>query len=744
MTEATAGSIDRIRTPRALARLRAPDLAAMAGGGEGRLVVWLPILIGCGIGMWFSWPVEPGAMSYGAVVLIAALAGAAVASARRRGQMNALLIASAIGLIALGFLLAGQRAHHVAAPVLGFHYYGPVEGRLIEVDRSARDRLRLTLDAVTLRDVAPARTPARVRVALMGVGPIPPPGTRIMLTAHLSPPSGPAEPGGYDFRRQAWFLGLGGIGYSRDPVMIAAPAPPPSGLSGWGEAADRLRMRLSVAMQDRIGGQAGAVASALMTGDRSGIAEATNEAMRASNLYHIVSISGLHMSMLAGFVFAGLRLGLAGLAAAGGAVGARVLGWPIHKIAAGGALIAATFYLWLAGPNVATERAFLMVAVMLGAILADRRALSLRTLALAALVILVREPESLTEPGFQMSFAATAALILSARPWQRVSHHVPALLRPAAMLVISSLIASLATAPIAAATFNRMAEYGLLANLLVVPVMGALVMPAGVIAALLAPVGLAGPALWVMGLGTRWMLAVAEWIAAREGAVTAVAAAPAWALPLIGIGAIAAGGFGGRARLLGLVPLAAGLGLWLTAPRPAVLISADGKLIGLMTAEGRALSRSRGAGFAAQSWLEADGDLADQPTAARRAAFTGPANARQATASGLEILHLTGRKSLPLLAAACQPGTLIVTDQPGPDALMQRREGAGTLQPPTAPGGCLLMDATLLQRSGAVALDLDGAHAPRIRTANTPSRLWSPAPKPRIAKDRQPAPSRHH
>ncbi|HRO15245.1 MAG TPA: ComEC/Rec2 family competence protein, partial [Paracoccus sp. (in: a-proteobacteria)] len=305
-------------------------------------------------------------------------------------------------------------------------------------------------------------------------------------------------------------------------------------------------------------------------------------------------------------------------ASAAGPLATALAGRPVHKLAATGALLAAVGYLWLSGGGVATERAFLMVAVMLAAILADRRAVSLRTVALAALVILVLSPEALVTPGFQMSFAATAALILFFPMWSRHAAVLPWPVRAVALLILSSLIAGLATTPLAAAHFNRSTQYGLVANLLAVPVMGAVVMPAGVIAALLAPVGLAGPALWAMGLGTRWMLAVARMVADWDGAVFALPA-PHWiALPLIGAGATAAAlvlGSGGRGRwriAAGGAAVAAvlgGGGIWAATTRPDILIAGEGAVVGILSDRGRVLSKPAGA-FVADSWLRADGDMA--------------------------------------------------------------------------------------------------------------------------------------
>ena len=687
--------------------------ARPAAAGRAGLFAWVPVCLSAGIALWFALPALPGR---GLWLLIAALAGTGLAAASlapllaghgRIGwaQADALRLGGlGLALVLCGTGLAGLRSAQVAAPVLDWRYYGPVEGRLVEIDRSARDRIRLTLDRVVLRDLPPEKTPERVRLSLMQSDALPPLGQRIMLTGHLGPPPGPAAPGSFDFRQHAWFARLGAVGYSRTPVM--AVAPPESGL--WGM--HRARMAISAAMQDRIGGQKGAVASALMTGDRSGIEEATNEAMRASNLYHIISISGLHMSMLAGFVYTALRLAL---------VLAQGLGAPVplavHKLAAGGALAASAAYLWLSGGGVATERAFVMVAVMLAAILADRRAISLRTVALAATIILFYSPEAVTSPGFQMSFAATVALILSYGPWGRVAPHLPRGLRPVAMLLISSLVAGIATAPIAAAHFNRMAQYGLLANMLAVPVMGALVMPAGVIAALLAPVGLEGPALWVMGIGTEWMLRVAGFVARLGGAVTALPLPPGAVIPLMGFGACLAvlcWRRGGTARrplplsagfALGLAMLAAAAALWLTVRRPLVLIAPEGEAVGLMTAAGRAVSKPSGGAFVVRNWLLEDGDTAGQQESAARPAWQGDRRDRHAALPhGWELWHLTGKGSGQRAAAACRSRRIVVATE----------KVEGLPDPPP----CLIFDSPRLRGTGAVALEMT-PEGPRIATA---------------------------
>jgi competence protein ComEC len=658
------------------------------------LVLWMPVALGLGIGGYFLWPSEPGAGLYA----LAALAAAPGLWLWARGAEPLRFPGALMVLVAAGFLLAGARAHSVGAPVLGFRYYGPVEGRIVAIDRSGSDRLRLTLDQLRLERIAPERRPAQVRISLHGdqAHLAPEPGQRVALTGHLQPPNGPAEPGGFDFRRLAWFQGLGGVGYTRSPVLLLAPPDP----SDRALAGHRLRMRLSAGIQAQVPGQAGAVAAALITGDRSAISDATMQAMRDSNLVHVISISGLHMGMVAGFVFAALRYGLA---LAGGVA----LVWPTKKIAAAVALVAATLYLWVAGPQVATQRAYLMAAVMLVAVLLDRRAFSLRTVALAATALLLWEPESLTEPGFQMSFAATVALILSFGPWGRVGHRLPGWVQPAAMLVLTSLVAGLATAPITAAQFHRISDYGLLANLLAVPAMGILVMPMGVIAALLAPFGLEAVPLWLMGQGVGWMIAVAEFVAGLDGAVEAVTAPPRAVLPLLGLGACIAILARGAGRAGGLLLLGLGFALWLAAPRPALLVAPEGALVGLQTPAGRALSKT-GASFVAERWLEADGDASAPEEAAARPGFSGPRGVRRAEFNGRAVVHLTGKAGAAALAGACTGGALVVLDRAAPEGAWQ---------------GCELWDTTRLRASGALAFDAQGVMRSVAEAAGP--RLWT-------------------
>ncbi|MEL7105490.1 MAG: ComEC/Rec2 family competence protein [Pseudomonadota bacterium] len=664
---------------------------------RGHLFPWTPVFFAAGIGIYFALDQEPGRVMWLGVAGLAVL-GLGLILTVWRGRVWPV----AALFVLLGLLAAGQRSHWVAEPALGFRYYGPVEGRIIGIDRSASDKVRLTLDQVVLARMAPDRTPAKVRVSLHGDQAhfTAEPGRIIGLTGHLSPPNGPVEPGGFDFRRQAWFQGLGAVGYTRVPVVTLAPPDGARALWLW-----RLRMSISAEIKRVLPGTPGGVAAAITVGDRSGIPLEVMEDLRAANLAHLLAISGLHMGLLTGFIFAALRSGLALLPAVSLRIDAK-------KVAAVVALMAGAVYLALSGGNVATERAFIMVAVMLVAVLFDRRALSLRSVALAALVVLALRPEALMGPGFQMSFAATTALV-AVFGWMRdrneIRQRIPRWAQGVVGLVVSSVVAGAATAPIAAAHFNQIPHYGLIANLLSVPLMGAVIMPFAVLAAVLAPFGLHHIGLWIMDPPIRWIVGVADRVASWDGALSFVHAPPGYALPIFALGCLVVILWRHPTRVAGAALVVAAVVLWAHTPRPAVLVSDTGGLVGLMKTDGRALSKPRGDGFSARSWLENDGDPVVQAGAAERGGFEGEAGRRVFQIGTMRAIHLTGHGARDRLAEACRTADLVVY--------------SGQAE---TPGDCNLFDQSRLRETGALAI-FEDENGVRIVTAadRAGQRLWN-------------------
>ncbi|MES2434351.1 MAG: ComEC/Rec2 family competence protein [Pseudomonadota bacterium] len=661
---------------------------------RGLLFTWVPVFLGCGIAVWFGLPFEPG-LGFYAVCAIGVLA---LIVAHRFGAELWHPPLVAIACVLMGLMAAGLRAHLVAAPMLEHRYYGAVQGRVINIDRSQSDALRITLDRVILQNMPPEKTPINVRISLHSQDARFDPGQVVLLTASLAAPEGPAEPGGFDFRRMAYFQQLGAVGYTRSPVLLWTEAAPGT------QVINRLRTDLTRAMIAAVPTEAGAFATGAMTGDRAAISLDTVQALRDSNLAHLLAISGMNMAFITAFVFALVRYGMALIPAVALRVNSK-------KVAAFAAFGVALFYLLLSGANVATVRAFLMVCVMLGAVLLDRRGLTMRSVALAGVILLLAQPESLLEPGFQLSFAATVVLIagFSALDRQILREKLPRWLMPIFTLVLTSVLAGVATAPFAAATFNRFTDYGLLANLLTVPVMSVL-MAAGVVAALLAPIGLAAPALWVMERAGAWILFIAHWVAGLDGAVTPIVQPGPMVMPLITFAGVWAILWRGRVRLMAIAPAVVAMLLWATTERPTLLISSDGALVGLIGAQGRALSVLRGAGFSAENWLQDDGDLDLQTEAYARTGFSGPKGARVFDLDGWRGVALSGKAAEEALTTACAQADLVVV----PAAIAPVLPG---------PEGCIVIDRNVLDQTGALALSVQDGRLLFNPTRNA-QRIW--------------------
>lgn len=341
---------------------------------------------------------------------------------------------------------------------------------------------------------------------------------------------------------------------------------------------------------------------------------------------------------------------------------------------------------------------------MLLAIMVDRRAFSLRAVALAALIVLLLRPEALIGPGFQMSFAATTALVAVFGAIRDSTQDLPRhrVLRGIASVVLSSAVAGAATAPFAMAHFNQIAQFGLLANLLTVPLMGLLVIPAAVVGVLLMPFGLEALGLKIMGVGLTWILHVAQSMADWTGAVRPIMTPGPAVLPMIALGVIFVILWQGRLRMMGLIPLVLAAVLWSKADRPDILVAENGQLVGVMTSHGRALSRARGAGFVASVWLENDGQGLSQPEAA---ALWDPA---------APVRHIHGKRNAASYDG-CSDGALVIASAPLPDR-------------PQATN-CVVLDADHLRGMGSLAVSRTETGTWQIEKARDRSgaRLWNDA-----------------
>ncbi|MFW6076377.1 MAG: ComEC/Rec2 family competence protein, partial [Hyphomicrobiales bacterium] len=617
-----------------------------------------------GIAGYFALPVEPHWLVFAVAATV--LAGLAAASAAGRFQPLSLVLA----IVVAGGLLGKLRTEIVRHPKL-LATTGVVElaGWIEGVEARGRDRLRLVVRVDDLAGIRPEFTPPRLRVNIDQPSQRPQLGQYVRTRAWLMPLPGPVEPGSYDFARAMWFEGLGATGSGIGELQVD---PERSIDMGWswraGVEAVRgaVRERVAAALPDDLAG----FSAALIIGERSGIPEATRTALQISGLAHILAISGLHMSLMAGSVFWLLRAGLA-------LVPGLALNYPIKKWAACGTLVAGFGYLMISGWGVATQRAYVMLAVMCLAVLLDRPAFTMRNLALAGIVVLLARPETVFTASFQMSFMAVMGLIAfyeAVSAWRRetlrdlwpqsLAGRIAmslglALLAMAATTIVASVFTSLP----AAYHFNRVAPYSLLANLLALPIVTALVMPSAVIAVAAMPLGLEWLPLQVMGAGTGWVAGIAHWVADLPGAGFLVPGMPTSAALLIAAGATWLCLWHGRLRLAGLALVLAGLALAPFGSRPDILVERTGGNVAVRNADGLLVPvAARRKRFAVENWLEEDGDLASMAEAAARPGWTCPADdACRMDIQGHRVAYL--REGVDT-ATHCRGVDILVTDFP--------------------------------------------------------------------------------
>ena len=561
---------------------------------------------GTGSAIYFALPREP-LLAVGLVVLALALALAAGARRWSPGLgASFLLVFAAFGCA--GFGVAKLRTEQVRAPIApAGGQVRTIEGYVMDVASPGQRGGRVLIAPVRIQGLAPDATPIRVRVTLRDPDVLPAPGEAVWFRAILNAPPPPASPGAYDFARDAFFEGVGGVGFVLTPPQAVDLPPPPRRLA-LAMALNAVRWALARRIVASMGVETGGLAAAMVTGHEAFVPRDQVDDMRAAGLAHIISISGLHMAIVGGFAFAGMRLGIAAWPWAA----LRLSG---KKLAALTGLAAVGGYLAISGAPPPAQRAAITAAVAFGAILADRRAISLHALAVAALVILALQPEAVTEPGFQMSFAATTALVALAEAWPRAVKEIntpwPIRLAQAAGVwvagsVAASFVAGLATGPFALQHFNRVSTFGLIANLLVAPVSSFVMMPALALGAALTPFGLGDGPLAVAGLGIGAMTRIAAVAADQPQATLLIASAPAWTLPAAFFGILILCLWKGRLRWAGL-PLALAVSLTPRGAPPDAWAASDGAAVAVRDGREAVLFRPDVKRFGAEFWAQRRG-----------------------------------------------------------------------------------------------------------------------------------------
>ncbi|QDG93663.1 ComEC family competence protein [Rhizobium sp. NIBRBAC000502774] len=578
--------------------------------------LFIPVSIGCGAVLWFSLDATPSP-----VILIATFLFVAVLALFVRYKAGiAAAVCGPFAFLLLGMLLADLETRRAGTVVLDTPVTTTITGTVARREVDARGYWRYVVDLTATADPTLSRPPQRISVLSRGGGEPIALGATLRGKVRLSPPSGPALPGLNDFAFTSYFRGIGATGFFyKSPDALVSPVGDARPDKGWLEWADMrlygLRSAIAERIRTTIGGDAGAFAASIITDERQAISAETMEALRLSGLAHIVAISGLNMALASGIFFVGLRLAFS-------LFPAFAQRWPVKKIAAFAALLMTLAYYLISGFAVSAERAWLMMSVMLIAVLFDQPSLSLRNVAISALIILAFSPSEIMGPSFQMSFAATIALVSAYAFWSRwrtdrerlFIGRKPAWLKVAEMMgaviggvITTSLIGGLSTAIYSAEHFHRVTTYGLFANLAAMPLMSLIVMPFALIAMLLMPFGLDAPFLKIMGYGMALVIEVANEVASWGGSA-ATGRPHGWFVGLASVGFLLLTLLRSRLALLGIPFLLFAFGVSaVTAYRdlPDLLIHEDGELVALVEDGKVSTTKARPQGFVYGQWQRA-------------------------------------------------------------------------------------------------------------------------------------------
>lgn len=568
-------------------------------------ILWIPLLFAQGIGAYFILKQEPSV--YFTAFLFVILCPLFVLSLYQRTksefQYCLSVFVTALFILCLGFATAQLRTHNVHAPVLLDDIrVTSITGTVAKIHPTNQGQTyKVVLTDLNIEDLKPEETPAKIRVKFWDIGQVKH-GDTIRFTAGLNPPSAPTIPGGFDFQRHAFFQQIGAYGFAYGKADIIRSEGSHPLLIKIAHLRENVINRIKVHEFDA---SSTSLLVTLMTGHKTILDPEDTDALRKAGLAHILAISGLHIGMVAGFLFFLIRWGLL--------LNHRfAIEHPIKKYAAIGAILCTLFYVLMVGSAIPAVRAFLMTSIVLMALVFDRMPFSMRLVAVAATVILVVKPESLLSPSFQLSFAAVASLIFFYQEtrgfWVRQYQNANIFKRSAFYLlavIATTLIASLATAPLILFHFQELPLHNsIVSNLLAMPVLSFIVMPFCVLSYILMPLSLDFVPMMVAAKGATFILAMAHDLAEWENSIWRPQALPLISLVSLSVGILLFMAVKGRVRLLGFVFVFAAIIPVTMVSVPDLVVSETGKVVVIKDDQDNLwISQRRSERFISDSWV---------------------------------------------------------------------------------------------------------------------------------------------
>ena len=570
-----------------------------------RRKLWLPVFFGIGIGLYYLLPQEPS--KWLTLLMIEGLILAAIILRYRPRILKMLMI---FGLIIGGFGWVQVRSIYIdtqMGKVPEQKLY--LKGNILKVDHSQKGKLRLTMD--NLFDFDGKKIKGRFRITLRQKKGNYQAGQCVEMVATLLPRAKAQLPQGYQFDRKNFYNGLSGSGYAESRAFVVDCKDRMPFESKLRITIDNWRQKIVDRINSVLPPDEASIVAAILAGEQGAINEEQIKHYRDSGLAHFLSISGLHMSMIAGLMFFFIRLLLA-------LYPPLALRYNSKKIAAIFAIIISIAYLLISGAAIPAQRAFIMTLIVLLGVLFNRRAISMYTIAWAAFIVLLITPEALIGASFQMSFAAVIGLIAfyeknasRLAKWFKKDKSSLLITFAKSMIVyfvgiiIADLVASVAVLPFEIYHFNQISVYSLLANLAAGPIIGFIIMPFTLLSLILMPFGLDAHSLQVVGFGVGLVNDITAWVSNLKGALLDILSMPLWGLVLMVLGGLWLCLWERHWRWFGVFAICIGAMSMINVNKPDMLINEDGKVIAIRdNHDNLVILPVRGKEFTKQIWLE--------------------------------------------------------------------------------------------------------------------------------------------